>query len=679
MQLAIDGWIYAVHQAEKKIRGVCAENKPVSLAENGLIRFRRDGSLIQPFVSSSGSISDFRSLGDLRFAASCTDEGDSNQSYFLQYGVFPGRQLDSFPPLPAMERATEAVGEFVYLQSEGSERKLIAQLSGLRTIFQAPQRLLFVRENKGSISVGQLRRKDQSNEGEAVVNFDSLRDLELFPLLGANSAVTRKEAVFEILRRKRPWKSEVETLLQDRQSPSYLPSLAPLSQREGDRTFALLSDAARLSHQAGAFRLLGDRDEAENHPVLAEINRATDPEVTTEILAAIARSGSTISGLDELVLQFAAVDHELLSSTALEWLVENESFAICFDALDDPQSSSAIQEAAFEVLVRLPKTSVVEGILSRLELTNDREFRKQSLLALGDLYFVDAQEWQCTPRIDGFLRASLSDRRVDSSWLLDQMLQREIPVNELDDIIGPAAHQMPLQPAAVEKMLALGRMPASAIPWLNSIVNESSHDPSFRAKALALLNQQLPFATALKKTAELLNQKLIPSAEEALRGSWKRRSDVSAHSKQWMGLLKEERTAISILAAQVLQSIGMDVSEAPPSDPEEIDWYEAGHAAFHRLNCHHCHNVHGEGDFVGPDLVEWIARSSDLEFERAVLNPSKSINPDFRSHIIELKNGSLLEGIVKQEQAGHLTLADSASNMIELSQELIASRRLSKR
>lgn len=643
MHLAIDGWIYAVLESGVGVIGTDLVGRPVTLPRHGVVRFRRDASAFQLFVSSLEPVVGLRSVGQLSFAV-VSEAGEGEPvSRFLQYGVFPGRPLASFPKLPPEYLQLESKGDFVYAIGQDREPSLLGQLKGLQAVFPREDGFFAViNEGAGALLLNFVKHESAAITN-AGVSLDSLSDLELFPLLSSPFPETRKEGVFEILRRKRDWRTEAESLLQDRKSLSYLPSLALLSQMKGGKTFELLADAARLSHQPGAYRLLGDRKEAENHRVFSEITKVKDPDVTTEILAAIARSNSTIKGLDDLVLSFAAVDHEQLASTAVEWLIQRDSTAVCFSAIDE-ESDPGKRRAALAVLSRLPKATVAEGLVLRLEQTGGHEFRREGLAALCHLYFVNGEAWKSTPLIDSFLRASLTDRRVDTAWLLDHMLQNEIPISDLEELAMAADWQMPLRAATVALMLAQGTVPDAARSWLGSIVSETSHDPNLRAGALALVLSDLNFKTAFEKTSELLDESLIHSSKEALLLKWKSRPDLKEHEATMRRYLNIPARGQSLLARLTLKSIGVGDPAPLNLTGVALDGYEGGFEIFQRQNCHQCHNLHGEGSAIGPDLVSWIKNADDNAFEAAVRNPGAEIAKTVSNGAVRTEERDAVEG-----------------------------------
>ncbi len=65
-----------------------------------------------------------------------------------------------------------------------------------------------------------------------------------------------------------------------------------------------------------------------------------------------------------------------------------------------------------------------------------------------------------------------------------------------------------------------------------------------------------------------------------------------------------------------------------------------------QVGCAKCHSVHGRGEKIGPDLSN-LAHRDYASVLRDIEQPSFSINPDFISHSIALKDGRVLSGVVK--------------------------------
>lgn len=87
---------------------------------------------------------------------------------------------------------------------------------------------------------------------------------------------------------------------------------------------------------------------------------------------------------------------------------------------------------------------------------------------------------------------------------------------------------------------------------------------------------------------------------------------------------------------------------------------ERGHALF-REHCATCHRLFGEGKAVGPDLTH--ANRRDREYLLvSLVDPSGVIRKEYRSVVVQLRDGRVLSGLLAGESPAELTLlaADEA-------------------
>ncbi|MDF1823746.1 MAG: ThuA domain-containing protein [Verrucomicrobiales bacterium] len=657
--LAMDGWIYAVIEAGTSVSGVDLEGMPVTLPSRGVVRFRRDGRSIQPFLSSHHPVTALRSIGDLSFVITSTSAEGQARHYQIRYGVYPGRPLESFPENPHKHSELYPAGDFIFKGSSGKELELIASLRGLVQLEPSSSGWWAAALNSKGSFLFQLNKIGSGKK--FALNLDRLGDAELFPYLASPVVQIRKEAVFEILRRKRDLEKEVEAMLQDRQSPSYVAALALLSQMGGRRSFEILADEGRLSHHAAAFRLLADHDDAVNHPVLNEITKATNPEVTTEILAAVARSGSQIEGFHALVLSFAGVADKSLSATAREWLIQEQASEVCFAAIDGA-SNDETKEAALSILSQIFRATVAEGLVLRLEKTEDAIFRRKAIRTLCSLYFSEGKTWKGTALIDTFLRASLSDPRVKTEWLLDQMLEEDIPIRDTEKLVTLAAKDIPLQAFTVALLSESEKISGKGLVLLESISESESHEENLRAMALASTLPGKAFGEAFREVARALSWRLLPKTESFLLEKWLETPGLDEQAE----FLRSKLAASSVSEAFLAKMSLPATEKATKSSKDFQTEYERGFQVFDRLQCGQCHNIHGEGPAVGPDLVAFLRKNTDESFILSVTNPDHEISPGFESLLIELNTGVQLQGILHSENEKTIQLIDRAANKIDL-------------
>jgi putative heme-binding domain-containing protein len=93
-----------------------------------------------------------------------------------------------------------------------------------------------------------------------------------------------------------------------------------------------------------------------------------------------------------------------------------------------------------------------------------------------------------------------------------------------------------------------------------------------------------------------------------------------------------------------------------------------GRALFQK-NCATCHTLFGEGRQVGPDLTG--AQRADLDYVLInVMDPSALVGHAFRVTIIELKDGRVINGIVKAEDASTVTLQTATDRVVVATQDI---------
>ena len=87
-----------------------------------------------------------------------------------------------------------------------------------------------------------------------------------------------------------------------------------------------------------------------------------------------------------------------------------------------------------------------------------------------------------------------------------------------------------------------------------------------------------------------------------------------------------------------------------------------GRALFQK-NCASCHTLFGEGRQVGPDLTG--AQRTDLDYILInVMDPSALVGHAYRVTIVELKDGRVINGIVKSEDSNTLVLQTATDRVV---------------
>ena len=110
--------------------------------------------------------------------------------------------------------------------------------------------------------------------------------------------------------------------------------------------------------------------------------------------------------------------------------------------------------------------------------------------------------------------------------------------------------------------------------------------------------------------------------------------------------------------AQLIAEMKRQVLAGDPSSTNA----NHGKAIFQK-NCSSCHVLFGEGRQVGPDLTG--AQRTDLDYVLInVMDPSALVGHAYRVTIIELKDGRVINGIVKAEDSSTITLQTATDRLV---------------
>lgn len=90
--------------------------------------------------------------------------------------------------------------------------------------------------------------------------------------------------------------------------------------------------------------------------------------------------------------------------------------------------------------------------------------------------------------------------------------------------------------------------------------------------------------------------------------------------------------------------------------------------------CLKCHTINGEGGKVGPDLSAIGAKASRENLLESILYPSRAINHQYQTWVIETKGGLVITGIIVEETPTHLVLRDTNTKEYRLERKDIANR-----
>lgn len=106
------------------------------------------------------------------------------------------------------------------------------------------------------------------------------------------------------------------------------------------------------------------------------------------------------------------------------------------------------------------------------------------------------------------------------------------------------------------------------------------------------------------------------------------------------------------------------------AEDEKLADAKRGHALFQK-NCASCHVLFGEGRQIGPDLTG--AQRTDLDYVLVnVMDPSALVGHAYRVTILELKDGRVMNGIVKTDDGNTLTVQTATDRVVVATQDIEA-------
>jgi putative heme-binding domain-containing protein len=124
-------------------------------------------------------------------------------------------------------------------------------------------------------------------------------------------------------------------------------------------------------------------------------------------------------------------------------------------------------------------------------------------------------------------------------------------------------------------------------------------------------------------------------------------ADLAARFKQLLTTASADR-------AQVIERYRPALAEAASASAEQV---AAGRMTFQRI-CAQCHRLEQLGNDVGPPLKQ-LGDKSPEQLLDIVLDPNREVDPKFLGYSVLLQDGRVLAGIIREESAGQIVLAET--------------------
>jgi quinoprotein glucose dehydrogenase len=90
--------------------------------------------------------------------------------------------------------------------------------------------------------------------------------------------------------------------------------------------------------------------------------------------------------------------------------------------------------------------------------------------------------------------------------------------------------------------------------------------------------------------------------------------------------------------------------------------------------CLRCHKVDGRGGEIGPDLTGIATRQKRDYLLESLVEPSKQIAQGFETVVLELTNGTLVSGIVKEDNAKEVKLMTAEGKLVTVPRKQVEER-----
>ncbi len=283
--------------------------------------------------------------------------------------------------------------------------------------------------------------------------------------------------------------------------------------------------------------------------------------------------------------------------------------------------------------VQLPGRATVDTLLDTL----DESTRKQYMTFISE---------SATSAVK-----KLEDQPDASSELAKAKWMRLMPSDQLNsltaDLLSPTYPEA-LQLAVAESLLwndidaGIGRV----LPALSKMT------PGLKRQVLGMV---LGYAQALPRVADAIERKEISKAEIAPDV---RQQLFAVPNKQQAERFKKLLTAASSDRAGIIEKYRPQLAQVAQANSEQIG---AGRETFKKV-CAQCHRLQDMGNDVGPPLKQLADKSPDQLLD-IILDPNREVDPKYLGYSVLLTDGRVLSGIIREESAGQIVLAETGGKL----------------
>ncbi|MGE3819626.1 MAG: PVC-type heme-binding CxxCH protein [Isosphaeraceae bacterium] len=342
-------------------------------------------------------------------------------------------------------------------------------------------------------------------------------------------------------------------------------------------------------------------------------------------------------------------------------------------ALEAPE----LQQAADDVLSQMRGVETAVFLAELASRTDDPSRKRQILGTLGDKLDGVWSEARRRPEILGLAEAALkdSDLRLEAVALAAATGDRRF-APDLTAMVGEKGLSDELKARAVESVARLNAPGAS--DFLNGVIDATRGKSVAPSTAEAAVRSLARVGDAPQRLVAILEEPAYPAS---LRGTALRTlARLGGGPDRLLALVRDGKLAEELKgeASTILNTLPdrriRDAAAAvlpPPRTrggkplPPFFDLVrgegnaERGQEVFFRAGangCATCHRVRGRGQWIGPDLSTIGTKYGRDELLRSILSPSAAIGYNFRSLIVALDDGRVVNGLPVEDSPDRLVL-----------------------
>jgi putative heme-binding domain-containing protein len=248
-------------------------------------------------------------------------------------------------------------------------------------------------------------------------------------------------------------------------------------------------------------------------------------------------------------------------------------------------------------------------------------------------------------------------------------------------------------------LTALGNLDAAGhASAIGEVLNDSAAPVDLREHAATLLardnrpDTRSELVRALPTAPARLQAAIATGLVGSERGTEELLAAVAA-GKASAHLLREKAVEVKLTASKlpnVKERVAQMTAGLPPADQELAKLLKKRRDGFHAArgdatlgrqvfekNCANCHQLHGQGAKIGPQLDGIGIRGVDRLLEDT-LDPNRNVDQAFRLTTLVLKKGQTVSGLLLREEGALLVLADNQGKEVRVPKDDVDERSTSQ-